>query len=893
MRRVAASFVLVLAAVVAPALIGVMPASAAGTTVSLSAASSDVNLVTVTWSTSNPPSGAAAYLYDFTDETNAIIGVKPLSGSATLRGVPGVTRFGMDIQDSSGTTVASTRYTLTLTPPPNPPTITSANPAFVDRLSPSTPAPLTWTKDSGVTTEISGGQNGSAVPATTVDLDDSTATSGSYTPPANTYAPAPGQGSVTTNWNVKECFKSSTGSRLCNAGTLYTIVDGTARVTTGARVVVQPGQTLPISWTQSPSGEYYWLTTSSSGLTIPNASTAGTSENVTVAANATGVINVNLLECNLIKHICGNGYHPVAPVSGTITMIEATGTPVGPNQNAFVAPNGPLVAQVTQANGQVVDVTTTPVMGNDYGTIASVDTNPATGQPFKVNDTITAGTSLLLVTTNDVLSGADEHSDNVQLVVGDPNQPWTTVAFDDPASPYTFNAAGDRWPVGDDHLLGLPMVVQPTSGSAFSVGEFSGSVGELSDNASGTAVVTPHDVPLLRKTASGSTLRTQVAPFQQFLLGGVHQMPTSQYTEDVIQDQSGKIWFGQGGGLGSFTTNHSRIVRFDPSVTPDPNAINDPAVCAYNLPASSTPNGTNVFNNTIFAMTAVHDAATNKDRIYFVESRGDGTSNLTWFVPSEFPTCGPATNLFDFSTSANPTPPYCASEGDTGCFHATPLTDPAATVQTFLGPVTQAVNASWAAYPVNDGTSTWIGTFRSGRLFKVTGSAVTSYPLHKVNRPERQTALPGVTTAIASDANYIYVLDATDASVSRFAKTPPQGADCTVLDANGNNPCEQVIYLPLASNTENGYWLNLSGNQLWFSVGNVNSTVDLYSGYVGVINTDTWVPGNLYTGLDRTARSQDRSASGSSFGVIPVSNGDLYLPDYSRGEIVRLRRKTS
>jgi hypothetical protein len=881
MRRVAASFVLLLAAVIAPAVIGVMPASAAAATVSLSAASSDVNLVTVTWSTSNAPSGAVAYLYDFTDENNAIIGVKALSGSATLRGVAGVTRFGMDIKDSSGTTVASARASVTLTPPANPPTITSANPAFVDRLTPSTPAPLTWTKDTGVTSEISGGANGS-VAGTTTDLDDSSATSGSYTPAANTYTPAPGQGTVTTNWNVKECFKSSTGSRLCNAGTLYTIIDGMARVTSGARVVVTPGQTLPISWTQSPSGSYYWLTTTSTGLTIPNATTASTSESVTVAANATGVININLLECNLTKHICGNGYHPVAPVSGTITMIEPNGTGVGP-QNAFLAPNGPLVAQVQQANGQVVDVTTTPVMGNDFGTIASVDTNPATGQAFKVGDSITAGTSLVLVTVNDVFDGPNSHSDNVQLVVRDPNQPnWTSVPFDDPSSPYTFNATSDRWAVGDDHVLGPPIWVQPTSGSAFSIGEFSGSVGELSDNASGAAVVTPHDVPLLRKTASGSTLRTEVAPFQQTVLGGVHQMPLSQFTEEVTQDAAGKIWFAQGGGLGNFTTNHSRIVQFDPSVTPDPNAITDPAVCAYNVPASSTQNGTNVFDNTAFGLTAVHDTATNKDRIYFVESRGSAASNLTWFVPSEFPTCGPTSNFFDFSTNTSPTPGYCTSDTQTGCFHTTPLTDS-----------TAMVSASEAAYPVFDGTSMWIGTFGSGRLFKVTGSTVTSFPLHATNRPAVQGVFPGVTTAITSDANYVYILNASEESVSRFAKTPPQGADCTKLDANGNNPCEQVLYLPLASNTVLGFQLLLSGTQLLVTSSNVNSTVDQFSAFLGVIDTTNWGPGTIYTGLERTARTQDRNAVGSSYGVNPASNGDLYLPDYPRGEVVRLRRKTS
>src|SRR5581483_10179980 len=336
--------------------------------------------------------GAAADGHLIANGGNLAIGVQQSASgpSATISfrvSRVGIHRYAIDVRNSSGQ--ASAKTAVTIVAPLPPPTVTSANPIRIDSLAPGTPT-FSWTKQSGATSQLTFTHNGAT---TVVNLSDANTTSGSYTATdASDYAPAVGAGSRTTVWAVRQCTHGiSDPTLLCSQSAEMEIIDGPARVTSGARVNVPPGQAATVTWNPGPSGSFYNLAATSIGY---NQWTTGNSLSVPVPSNASGLIDLVLTECNLLTNLCANRFDPVAPVTGTITAIAAYNTFVGLSGGGFFRPPSDVVGTIQQGDGTLVDVHTQPTMGLQNGFVGLPDTNPATGQPFQVGDTITAGTPL-------------------------------------------------------------------------------------------------------------------------------------------------------------------------------------------------------------------------------------------------------------------------------------------------------------------------------------------------------------------------------------------------------------------------------------------------------------------------------------------------------------------
>jgi hypothetical protein len=844
---------LMLAGALIAVLVDGSPASATPPTISSFTASlSDVNLVTLSWATTGGDPSNGLYIYDLTNEAN-VVGFQPLSGTMSFRVTRiGLHRYGLDVRNTAGETM-SAKTSLTVNAAFAAPVVLSANPIRIDNLVPTTPT-FTWFKQSTATSRLTTGFS-------TLDLKDSGTFVGSYTPPAFAYTPGTGVGSATTTWFLSQCTHGADASALlCSQPATLTIVDGPARVISpGARANAAPGQNVTFSWNPGGSGAFYNLASNTTGF---NLWTTSNSASVTIPSTASGLIDFTLTEC--AAGLCNNRYDPVSPVAGTITSITPLNTIVGP-PSFFVTTD--VVAQVQTSDGTIVDVNTEPLMGQTAGKMGFPDTNPATNQPFRVGDTIAANTRIAFVITDD-----QAHADHVQIMASP--QTWTTKAY---TTDFTVDPAQDRWPAWQDPNLGPPIWVQQApNGDIYGVGEFSRSLSQMSAGES----VSAHDVPLLRvnTTVGSTTVRQQVTPF-------TYTTPTSKvafsvFTEQDAVDASGKVWFAQGGGAFPFnaqTLNHSRVMSFDPAGTDDPATVDDERVCAYNVPATGTAaDGTNLFNSGAFGVAAVGD------RVYFVEARPGQESTLTWFVPSEFPLCntnnGANNNYFDFDATPplSSTPGYCNQPSDTGCFHAVTLP-----------------GSSYAAYPFYDGAANaiWIGEFFTAGLYKydIGSGAVTKYQLNVVRRPAAGAAILGdIDTGLAVDANYVYFLGAVDVSVNRFNKAQAALGGCEQVDANGNNPCVQQIFLPFGSNEAGGNQMSLANGKLWFALGHSKTWFDPASPTVGFVNTNNWGPGTIYTGLENAGDPARHTSSPSLFGIIALPSGAVLVTDYYREEVLRL-----
>jgi hypothetical protein len=60
------------------------------------------------------------------------------------------------------------------------------------------------------------------------------------------------------------------------------------------------------------------------------------------------------------------------------------------------------------------------------------------------------------------------------------------------------------------------------------------------------------------------------------------------------------------------------------------------------------------------------------------------------------------------------------------------------------------------------------------------------------------------------------------------------------------------------------------------------------SATVGFVNTNNWGAGTIYTLLENAGDPPRHNAGPSLFGVEAMSNGAVLVPDYYRGELLRL-----
>ncbi len=464
----------------------------------------------------------------------------------------------------------------------------------------------------------------------------------------------------------------------------------------------------------------------------------------------------------------------------------------------------------------------------------------------------------------------DPITDTKQLIVSSTQPSWTTRAWSDDFSSLNVHPS---WKFG---LHGLPLdTLIDSTNDIWSMGEFSQSIAHV-DNGQ----MTSHEVPLLR-VLQGSKFR-KVAPFGGF---GVAPTPITILGERIIESvgPNGEryIWFTQGGELLSKepATNHSRIGRFYADGVDDPSTQDDDRFCMYNVPGSG---------NEVIGLAWDGNPDWLQTRIWFAESQPSATGSIaqgdivtfpdggiTSFAPSELP----CENFLDYSQAQpNSAHQYCQSGQTTGCFQRVGLPNS-------FGP-------SHLIYDqVND--AIWFTEFYGDSLgrYDIISDSIDRYPLPTSSRPGPISFLyASAIWQVRQDANYVYFSEWQDAGVARFDKSAPPNT-CKTLDANGNNPCIDEIHIPLGSNDMFGHSIELSGNQLWFTLDNpVASSLERDGTLLGYIDTSSWQSGVLYTDVAADSGGIRHSVGPAGFTGISINSAGnrIVVNEFLRQQIIEL-----
>ncbi len=246
----------------------------------------------------------------------------------------------------------------------------------------------------------------------------------------------------------------------------------------------------------------------------------------------------------------------------------------------------------------------------------------------------------------------------------------------------------------------------------------------------------------------------------------------SALSERVI-DADGRIWFTEGGWYAlnpspsqPISKNHSEVVSFDPATD---------KFCTYRVPGD---------DNEVMGLASTGTAP--NSLIWFTESLGNGNQ-----LPRQ-----PTLDSF------NP-----AKIGDGCSGRSNKLFSLPNTIERVPLPP-DSVAAQIAVDP--NGSTLWVTAFGTAKLFAVdtdvTPPSVTSYTLNSLN--SGTLPLEGVANAyyswqVVADANYVYVMEYGDSDLVRINKNTGQ------ID---------VVPIPLTSDSEEGYGLAVSGNNLYFTL---------------------------------------------------------------------------
>lgn len=565
---------------------------------SFTASVSDTNRITLNWATDGGDSTNELYIFDDTTPTNPATGFLPQDGSTSFRvGAAGVRRFRLSIaNDAGGRVVVPASVTVPFLAPP---VITSANPTLVDEIV-KRDVTITWrhptggfarvTRPNGSKVDVAGTPSGATVDGSLL------VTAASLKPGRNTFA-------------IAFCKTTPDASTpLCTETANANVMVGPQQFTGDYRQYVTPGQTVTLNWTGSGSGRFFNLASSRLGL---NSWSTGSSLDVTVPANATGVYDIALTTCAFLaggSSTCANQDRVTTPSAGSVSWVAPVGT---------VLFAGWEVARVTTPTGEIS--LKAPRTGSVSQVLAPVGTAVAAGASV-----------VMLVDPSDVGS--------LQLVVS--SRRWVSR---DVLTDFE-SAAGGRVPIWTDPAIGSPLdVMFAPSGDLWTTGEF----GSAMSRWNGTGV-DAYDVPLLHKPDINGRY-VPVNPFSLF--GPSSNSRRSALVERVIWADD-KVWFTQGGALfGPATGNHSRVLSFDPAATDLPHTENDERYCAVNVP-----------NDGAEVVGLAYDG----QRIWYAEGSFTRTPSVNSFDPDELP----CDNLLDFSDPealAGAVHQYCTEPDDHGC----------------------------------------------------------------------------------------------------------------------------------------------------------------------------------------------------------------------------------
>lgn len=275
-------------------------------------------------------------------------------------------------------------------------------------------------------------------------------------------------------------------------------------------------------------------------------------------------------------------------------------------------------------------------------------------------------------------------------------------------------------------------------------------------------------------------------PFALSLLGADIRTQINWAGEDVIIDPAGRVWFTQGGGYlyRGKHPNHSRVVRYDPTVR------EQDRFRVYNVPGD--------WNQVI---GLAWDAR--RGRLWFSEGGLDRGRKIVSFDPERVRW----DNTFDFSRPLDDR--ICRRGGPyDDCFRVYEL--PEGSQQ----PAHLALD--------RDGRL-WYTAFwgnRLGRLDPESG-AVLEYPLPKSVSPAKPAQALGSgpwQIAVAPDGDIVFNTHF-DAKIGRISIGRAGDAACQALDAAGRNPCIRELAdtgIDLANDFMHSIAFGADG-RLWFT----------------------------------------------------------------------------
>jgi streptogramin lyase len=391
--------------------------------------------------------------------------------------------------------------------------------------------------------------------------------------------------------------------------------------------------------------------------------------------------------------------------------------------------------------------------------------------------------------------------------------------------------------------------------------------------SSGKLYVNPEfasDFHVLTSAGAASPLGAPVVgqPFASLIVAD-HSTASWALGEDALVDPGGKLWFSQGGWgfvyLGVHP-NHSRIVRYDPA--------SGGSFRYYNVPGN---------DNEVAGLA--YDAV--RGRIWFTSVQGwSPTAKLTSFDPAA-PLWNNALTEWDFpGAPTSLLPLICTGSQTSGCFKEYALP---ANVFAPAHILVDAAGMVWYTeyWPAGDS-----GQAHLGRLDPTT-ETVTQFPLPPWFPG---TIGPGPWKIIQLSNGDIIFNTYFFSQLVRMKAAVQHGTGCTEL-VGGQNPCLEVFNVPgnelamhsIARDDDDNVWFSLTDDLADPSRPSLGYFEPASAAFT------TFPPiGIIFELPNLTApnpNDPDAPAAFSGAGIVVDPSNRIWIADYLRRQIVRLKKR--
>lgn len=652
-------------------------------------------------------------------------------------------------------------------------------------------------------------------------------------PPGNFFAPKqhyPATGDIivddlemgTTQYRLVYCEEPAPQGPLCSSRTSVTFHVGPAQFDGEYRKFVNIGKSLTVTW--SDVGSYWHITAPSLDIDKWVHEPQYTFDSGQLTE---GVHDIYLVSCHRNEG-CKNSTSLSSGVAGTVSFLV---------ENWSVVQKGQTVAKLaTDTDGPTREVIA-PQSGSLHYSV-----------PDKTH--VQADQKIAYIETNDAL-----HRDHHQIIVG---LSQTVPTWDVRSWKQDFTAT--TYEVDSRPALGEPLdVTFDGKGHIWVLGEFSGAVGEAYDST-----LTVHQVPLRHYWDGG--LAQRVEPFTLSFAGKAIRSSKTALAENIIWNGE-RIWFTQGGTLGEYDANHSRVISFDPSSTNDPTTLPDERFCAIHVPGN---------NNAVIGVAW----DSQRQRIWITLVNGpDGNPAIAWFKPAEF--TGSCNNLLNYRSSAAvqavSDANRCSTREQDGCIHFQSL------------PKTSHGKKPLPAHlEVGPHGYVWFTDFTGHVLGRYSVDAVDFDYFPMPNHAAINSLFLGFPWQLRVGADAVYIGEFGDVDLVRFDKNHPAPEDC-MAPLEGENPCMSQLHLPMSWQGMRLHSIALHGDRLWFTLSNAaRDPKRPMASTFGYIDVDSWASGAphgvLYTGLSSLV-SLPAGAHHSFRGIAVSSQGDIALANMYGGVI--------